>query len=106
MKQITNLNLLDTNKLIVDDEDKLFIVLKADKQTEGTHYLKLIQVNKDFTQYSMTLPTACDENFNFQSPKDKEFLFKFWELDITKEEIAEAIVSAINKKSLLNQETK
>jgi len=91
MKPITNLNLLDISKAIVDDEDRLYIVLSAYNNGDFTVTLKLVEVNDEFTQYTMTVPVACDKDMNFTSIKDKDFRFKFYEVNITKEELAKAM---------------
>lgn len=91
---VTNLNLLNTDKLLVDDEGKIYIILDAHYNTEyNTCTLKMFQINKDFTLYSVTLPIACDKDLDFVSVNDKDFVFKFTELETTKAEVAEIITN-------------
>lgn len=92
MKALTNLNLLDTDKLLIDDEDRIFVVLKCNyDQRDRTCYLELIELTHGFLTYSMTFPIACDRDTTFTSINDKEFKFKFYELEVTKNEISKLL---------------
>ena len=99
MKAITNLNLLDTDKLLIDDEERIFIVLKTQyTRSDSTCYLELLELTHGFVTYSMTLPIACDRDMNFISPHDKCYTFKFYETEISKEEVSKLLEVLIKER--------
>jgi hypothetical protein len=91
MKAITNLNLLDVDKLLIDDEDRLFIVLSAEYNRDQTCTLHLLELNKEFTKHSATFPIACNKELNFVSINDKDFVYQFTEINVTKEQISKLL---------------
>lgn len=91
MKTLTNLNLLDKDKLLVSDEDSLFIVLSADYNRDQTCTLHMLELNKEFTKHSATFPIACDKELNFVSTNDKDFVYQFTEINVTKEQISKLL---------------
>jgi hypothetical protein len=91
MKTLTNLNLLDTDKLLVSDEDSLFIVLSASYNRDQTCTLHMLELNKEFTKHSATFPIACDKELNFVSTNDKSFVYQFTEINVTKEQISKLL---------------
>jgi len=99
MKALTNLNLLDPEKLLVDDEDRVFVVLKSNyRQSDSTCSLELIELTQGFVTYSMTLPIACNRDMKFVSTNDKDFTFKFYETNITKLELSKSLNKEIRAK--------
>lgn len=91
MKTLTNLNLLDKDKLLVSDEDSLFIVLSADYNRDQTCTLHMLELNKEFTKHSATFPIACNKELNFVSTNDKDFVYQFTEINVTKEQISKLL---------------
>jgi len=102
MKRIENLNLLNPDKLIMDDKNRIFVVRQISKyRSSGTCDLQLTELNEDFTSWSMNLPAACDAEYLFVSTNDKEFQFEFYESNVTKKELAKLLSDGLKK--LLNE---
>jgi hypothetical protein len=96
MKTITNLNLLDTDKIIIDDEDRIFVILGAScSEKNHTCDLSLMEINDDFTKWGMTLPIACNKDMVFVSVNDKDWTFKFTETNVSKKELAKVLRNEI-----------
>jgi len=100
LTRITNLNFLDKEKLLIDDKGRIYTILDIYlNQREGQCTLKLLQLNDDyFATWGITIPIACDRDYKFQSSNDKDFVFMFSELDVTKKEAADAIADMIERK--------
>jgi hypothetical protein len=99
MKPLTNLNLLDTNNLLIDDEDRIFVVLKSDyRQSENRCTLEMIELTQGFVTYSVTLPIACNRDMVFTSLNDKDYKFKFYETEVTTGELSKLLNVVIRER--------
>jgi hypothetical protein len=98
MKPITNLNFLSEEMIICDKFNHYFIVLeKHIFAGERTCRLKLIDIDDNFCINEVTMPIACDENYDFISVNDKSFVYKFYETNITKSQIQSELHSILKK---------
>ena len=98
MKPITNLNFLTDEMIICDKFNHYYIVL--DKRIfAGEHIcrLKLVDIDDNFCINEVTMPIACDENYDFISVNDKSFVYKFYETNITKSQIQSELITILKK---------
>lgn len=101
MRPITNLNLVDQSKVIVDDKGKPYIIIeKRIYSDEHICYLVLSEVFDKFTTRSMHVPTACNENYEFISTKKSSWVYKFYETDILVEQAAKLINDLIRQSQI------
>lgn len=96
MKAITNLNHLNTDKLLSDDEGRIFIVRKASlRESDQTCSLELLETNEYFTIWTMMLPIAANKDDEFVSKADRSFRFKFFEVNMKKRDLAYKMVQIV-----------
>ena len=82
---ILNLNFLNKENIIegVTQDGKPFylIVRRLRKVDNGAIELEMIEVNKHFTKWNLTVPTACDSDGFFTSTKDPDYSLKLFQTD-------------------------
>lgn len=98
LQPIVNLNFLNKENLIIDDEDRVFVVLDKRDYSDGTTLLKLLQVSNGFVIWQVTLPTACNKDYHFISGSDKSFDFKIFDTGILAVHLLAEMNIFINKK--------
>jgi hypothetical protein len=105
MKAIVNLNLLDPNKIIIGN-DLIFIVIRVSyNYRDSTCTLEMIEITKGFATYSATVPVACNRDLEFISVNDKDWVFKFYETDILKEDVSKFLRNELRSKIDLELKT-
>jgi hypothetical protein len=91
---VTNLTVLNTDTLIKDHHNRIFIINEL--KCEGK-YVKILlsELTNDFRSWECTLPMTCDENKFFVSPNDSDFKFRFESIEYTKKDICKTFLSNI-----------
>jgi hypothetical protein len=98
MKRIENLNTLSGDNLIMDDKKRIFVVRQISRYAKfSTCHLDLTELNEEFTNWSVTLPAACDEDYLFVSKEDKDFQFKFYETNVSKKDVTKLLADGLKK---------
>jgi hypothetical protein len=83
LEPIVNLNFLNKENLIIDDKNRVFVLMSKGNFSDGNASLALLQVSDKFVTWNVKLPIACDENYVFTSPFDESFNFKFYDTGIS-----------------------
>lgn len=95
MKKITNLRLVDRDKLIMDRNDKYYFIISLYFFKTQLCDIKLLELFDDFKTVSMTIPIACNEDYKFISVNDSSFEYELFETDISRNYLTKAIEKSI-----------
>lgn len=96
---IDNWNHVDTENIIADDKGRYFAILRKSGNGNGTCDLRLLQFNEKFTVWDVTIGVASNENHEYISVNDEEFIFKFYVTGYKKSEMSALITNHMNPKT-------